>query len=242
MRSPFVAARVVTCARVTAGQWSTQQSVDGVAVKDDDAAPSDRSCEGSASTQGPAEQQGAARIARRPATRFELSPSRDRVAARGRRGHRTGDRGVAALSTELAATRRVCRDLGRRLHGAAGDGLHGARRRAAGGRAVDCAGGADRVRRAGFVAGVVGRSRVDDRPDGRHGDRTAGGRRSRPGGGVGRRAEPDRGRVVPGRPTGPPRRDLRPALPAAPGRLSRRCGRADGRRAAGQDDRDDRRG
>ena len=48
-------------------------------MKDDDAAPSDRSFEGSASTQGPSEQQGAARIARRPATRFELSPSRDRV-------------------------------------------------------------------------------------------------------------------------------------------------------------------
>ena len=48
-------------------------------MKDDDAAPSDRSFEGSASTQGPTEQQGAARIARRPATRFELSPSRDRT-------------------------------------------------------------------------------------------------------------------------------------------------------------------
>jgi SulP family sulfate permease len=49
------------------------------AVKDDDAAPSDRSFEGSASTQGSTEQQGAARIARRPATRFELSPSRERI-------------------------------------------------------------------------------------------------------------------------------------------------------------------
>ncbi len=94
----------------------------------------------------------------------------------------------------------------------------------------------------GLVAGAVGRSRVDDRPDGRHGDRTAGRSRPGPGGGVGRRAQPDRRRVVPGRPTGPPRRDRRPALPAAARRLSRRCGRADGRRAAGQDDRHDRRG
>ena len=130
----------------------------------------------------------------------------------------------------------------RRLHGAAGDGLHGAGRRAAGGRVVDRVGGADRVRRARLVAGAVGRSRVDDRPDGRHGDRTACRSRPRPGGGVGRRAQPDRGRVVPGRPIGPPRRDRRSALPAAARRLSRRCGRADGRRAAGQDDRHDRRG
>jgi hypothetical protein len=48
-------------------------------VKDDDAAPSDRSYDGSASRQEPAEQQGAARFARRPATRFELSPSPDRI-------------------------------------------------------------------------------------------------------------------------------------------------------------------
>ena len=48
-------------------------------MNDDDAAPSDRSFEGAASTHGPAEQQGAGRIARRPATRFELSPSRDRI-------------------------------------------------------------------------------------------------------------------------------------------------------------------
>ena len=48
-------------------------------MSDDDAAPSDREFEGAASTQGPVEQQGAGRIVRRPATRFELSPSRDRI-------------------------------------------------------------------------------------------------------------------------------------------------------------------
>ena len=47
-------------------------------MNDDDAAPSDRSFEETASTHGPAEQQGPGRIHRRPATRFELSPSRDR--------------------------------------------------------------------------------------------------------------------------------------------------------------------
>ena len=48
-------------------------------MNDDDAAPSDGSFERAASTHGPEEQQGAGRIVRRPATRFELSPSRDRI-------------------------------------------------------------------------------------------------------------------------------------------------------------------
>ena len=48
-------------------------------MNDDDSASSDRSLEDVASTHGPAEQQGAGRIGRRPATRFELSPSRDRI-------------------------------------------------------------------------------------------------------------------------------------------------------------------
>jgi sulfate permease, SulP family len=47
-------------------------------VKDDQAAPSGRAGEGSASRQESTEQRGAAGIARRPATRFELSSSRDR--------------------------------------------------------------------------------------------------------------------------------------------------------------------
>ena len=109
-------------------------------------------------------------------------------------------------------------------------------------RAVDRLGGAGRVRRVGLVAGAVGGSGVDDRPDDRDGDRPAGRRRRRAGGGAGRRAQPDRRRVVSGRPDRPPRRDLRPAVAAPARRLPRRCGRADGRRAVGQDDRHDRRG
>ena len=57
-----------------------------------------------------------------------------------------------------------------------------------------------------------------------------------------RRAQPDRGRVVSARTDRAPRRDRRSALPAAARRLSRGCGRADGRWAVGQDDRHDRRG
>ena len=52
-------------------------------MKDDHAAPSDRSHEGSANRREPAEQQGSAGISRRPATRYELSPSHDRFLLRG---------------------------------------------------------------------------------------------------------------------------------------------------------------
>ena len=143
--------------------------------------------------------------------------------ARGGRWLRTGDRGVAALSKELAAIGPVRRDLGRRLLGAPGHGLHSAGRRAARGRVVDGAGSVDRVRRARVLAGPLGRSRGDDRADDRGGDRATRRRRSRSGGGVGRCAEPDRGRMVSRGPTGPPGRDRRPPVPAPARRLSRGC-------------------
>ena len=48
-------------------------------MKDDDGAPGDRADEGSASESGPAQQPGPSRLTRRPATNFDLSPSRDRA-------------------------------------------------------------------------------------------------------------------------------------------------------------------
>ena len=52
-------------------------------MKDEHAAPSDRTDDGSAKRREPAERQGSAGIARRPATRYELSPSHDRFLLRG---------------------------------------------------------------------------------------------------------------------------------------------------------------
>ena len=48
-------------------------------MNDDHSAPDDRTSEGSAASPGSAEQPGSARIARRPATRYVLSPPRERV-------------------------------------------------------------------------------------------------------------------------------------------------------------------
>ena len=212
-------------------------------MNDDHAAPGDGTSEGRSGQPGVVGAPAGARRGRSSAgDSLRAEATTPPSPASGPRRRHSGDRGVATLSKGLAAIRRVRRDLRRRLSRSAGDGLHGTGWRAAGGRAVDRPGGADRVRRAGLLAGAVGRSRVDDRPDGRHGDRTACRSRPRSGSGIGRHAQPDRGRMVPARTDRAPRRDRRSALPAAARRLSRRCGRADGRWAVGQDDRHDRRG
>ena len=52
-------------------------------MKDENAAPSDRTDDGSAKRRKHAKQQGSAGIARRPATHYELSPPRDRILFRG---------------------------------------------------------------------------------------------------------------------------------------------------------------
>ena len=60
------------------GAVFTPQAVDGVALKDDDLKPVGRTGEGSTDGQEPRESGYSPGLTRRPATRYVLSPSRDR--------------------------------------------------------------------------------------------------------------------------------------------------------------------
>ena len=153
-------------------------AVDGVAVKDEDAAPSDRTNERPARRRRHAEQQGSEGIARRPATHYELSPPRDRVLLRG----------VAGVAPGIGVLRRYRRSW---LRSDLYAGISVVAYMVPQVMAYTALVGVPPVAglwtalaalivyaAIGLLAGSVGRSRGDDRVDDRDGHRSAGGRRS----------------------------------------------------------------